>query len=73
MSVKDTSRIVIDCLRVMLKIVISLIDYSSGIIYDRNMFKVLPQFYTIIIAAISSAYSTGITYDNYILMIVVCL
>ncbi len=40
MSINDTSRIIIDEPRVMLKIVVSLTDNSRGIIYDRNMFIV---------------------------------
>ncbi len=40
MRVNNTSRIVIDDSRVVLKIVASLIDDSRGVIYDCNMFIV---------------------------------
>ncbi len=40
MSVNDTSRIVIDDLRVTLQIVVSLTDNSRGVIYDCKMFIV---------------------------------
>jgi hypothetical protein len=42
MSVKDASRIVIDKSSLMLQIVVSLIDDSRGIIYNRNMFIAQP-------------------------------
>jgi len=40
MSINDASGIVIDDYRVMLQIVASLTDDSTGLIYDRNMFIV---------------------------------
>ena len=40
MSVNDASRIIIDNLGVMLKVVASLTDNSRGMIYNCNMFIV---------------------------------
>ncbi len=40
MSVKDTSRVIIDDSRVILNMVASLTDNSKGVIYDSYMFIV---------------------------------